>query len=565
MAIVKMAKLRVIGLLNDKERVYNYLQNKANVHIKTADKFENTKTKNTDEQVERLQNERARIDELILFFEDFMQNQNDFEISFEDMIEEGKQCQCVEELEKIKIEIDKINKYINENNELIVVLLKNGKEMVSDLVKNKVITLKNKDFNDCTALEMVKNIRNDNERLKNRLSQIKENVLNNIKIESFKAKSEFLAHEIQNTECDGKIRMTERTFIMEFYTPQQEIGDLVERLENLSNTLVCEEVKIKKTDNVPTLTKNGKLTRQAEFVTNMYSVPSYHEVDPNKLMFWFYMIFFGYIMADIGLGICLIIIGYTLARKQKSKGVGLWNLIGTGGFFAIFWGFLYRSFFGFTIEFLPQMLPDAQNNAILTLLMCLLMGIAHISCGYFMAGLNAIKRGSVTDAIFDCFLWDTFFIGMTMCASKFLLSFFNIVDFNTTGTLQSFLTAIAIPGLILMVASLVLIMVFAGRKTKNIFGKLIKAFTSMYGIINLFSDILSYARLFGLMLSGAIIGSQFDAIGVGLIQGGSIFGILMGGFVIVIGNTFNLAMGALGAYIHDCRLQYIEYFGKCPI
>ena len=32
--------------------------------------------------------------------------------------------------------------------------------------------------------------------------------------------------------------------------------------------------------------------------------------------------------------------------------------------------------------------------------------------------------------------------------------------------------------------------------------------------------------------------------------------------VLIVGHSFNIAINALGAYVHSCRLQYIEFFGK---
>ena len=75
------------------------------------------------------------------------------------------------------------------------------------------------------------------------------------------------------------------------------------------------------------------------------------------------------------------------------------------------------------------------------------------------------------------------------------------------------------------------------------------------------SDILSYARLFGLMLSGMIIAQTFNDMGLSILNGGGV-GYVLGPLIFIIGHGFNLAMGVLGAYIHDSRLQYIEFFGK---
>ena len=90
-----------------------------------------------------------------------------------------------------------------------------------------------------------------------------------------------------------------------------------------------------------------------------------------------------------------------------------------------------------------------------------------------------------------------------------------------------------------------------------------KPFTAAYGIINYVSDILSYARLYGLMLSGSQIASIFtNTLAIGMLFPQGPVGIIFGIILIIIGNVFNLAINLLGAYIHDARLQYVEFYGK---
>ena len=45
-------------------------------------------------------------------------------------------------------------------------------------------------------------------------------------------------------------------------------------------------------------------------------------------------------------------------------------------------------------------------------------------------------------------------------------------------------------------------------------------------------------------------------------MGGSIPGAIIFILVFLIGHSLNLAINALGAYVHTCRLQYVEFFGK---
>lgn len=43
---------------------------------------------------------------------------------------------------------------------------------------------------------------------------------------------------------------------------------------------------------------------------------------------------------------------------------------------------------------------------------------------------------------------------------------------------------------------------------------------------------------------------------------GSIIGFILSLLIYIVGHVFNLAMGLLSAYVHDSRLQYIEFFNK---
>ena len=108
----------------------------------------------------------------------------------------------------------------------------------------------------------------------------------------------------------------------------------------------------------------------------------------------------------------------------------------------------------------------------------------------------------------------------------------------------------------------------AGRKEK-LLGKFTKGFGAAYGIINYASDILSYARLYGLMLSGAVIAQIISGYAVtgmngstGFLMSGNPALIILGVILLIVGHTFNLAIGLLGAYIHDARLQYVEFYGR---
>ena len=108
-------------------------------------------------------------------------------------------------------------------------------------------------------------------------------------------------------------------------------------------------------------------------------------------------------------------------------------------------------------------------------------------------------------------------------------------------------------------AGAALILLTGGRSKKGI-GRVIGGLSSLYDITSYLSDILSYARLLALGLATGVIAQVVNL--MGSLAGGGAVGTLVLLFAFVIGHTFNLAINALGAFVHSCRLQYIEFFGK---
>ena len=93
-----------------------------------------------------------------------------------------------------------------------------------------------------------------------------------------------------------------------------------------------------------------------------------------------------------------------------------------------------------------------------------------------------------------------------------------------------------------------------GRANKNVFGKIFGGFKGIYGLINLLSDLLSYCRLFGLALSSCAIAMAFNTLGLTLGVAGYV--------VLVVLHVFNIGLAVLSAYVHNARLQVLEFYGK---
>ena len=366
---------------------------------------------------------------------------------------------------------------------------------------------------------------------------------------------DYIGYEAEKAALDEKMRATERTFLLEAFVPE-DAEEVVRRELSEAGTVYLEFSEPAEDEELPTLCKNNAVVSDFESLTNTYSVPNAREMDPNTVMSVFYSVFMGFIMADIGYGLLMMLGGGWLKYKNRGRKGGLGALAGVfaiGGIFAVIWGFLFNSLFGITLP-IPTVLPNAQSDmwtfagigipAVLVIAM--LLGIVQLLAGYICKAVQCWRRGEVLDGILDGVVWAVFSLGAGLAIAG-LVEEWNIPILVTVGGITAGVT-------------LVIAMIAAGRHEK-FFGKLSKGFGTLYGIINYMSDILSYARLYGLMLSGAVIAQIVSQYAVGFITGGGVLAVL-GVLLMLVGHVFNLAIGLLGAYIHDARLQYVEFYGR---
>ena len=111
------------------------------------------------------------------------------------------------------------------------------------------------------------------------------------------------------------------------------------------------------------------------------------------------------------------------------------------------------------------------------------------------------------------------------------------------------------PAVVLVIG--VLLLVYGSGRGKKGFGKVTGLVSAVYnGVTGFFSDILSYVRLMALMLSGAVLAQVFNMLGA---TTGNVVGFVV---IALIGNALNLALNLLGCYVHDMRLQFLEFFGR---
>jgi len=300
---------------------------------------------------------------------------------------------------------------------------------------------------------------------------------------------------------------------------------------------------------VPVRLKNNRFTSALNMVTEMYSLPSYANVDPNPLMAIFFIVFYGIMMADMGYGLLMFIAGLLITKKYAPKGTGgnMFNLMIWGGISTFIMGVLTGGFFGdfipklveminpAAVASLPKLLTDPPikplDDTIRILIGAMALGIVHLVTGMVISVVIKARRKEYMSILWNEVTWWIVLAGLALM----LLGVTNIV--------------LIIGGIMVVVGS--------GWEEKNIFKKLLAVLVSLYNnVTGWLGDILSYSRLMALMLAGSVIAQVFNTLGQ---LPGNVIAFLI---ISLVGNALNFALNLLGCYVHDLRLQCLEFFNK---
>ena len=354
--------------------------------------------------------------------------------------------------------------------------------------------------------------------------------------------SDRAAIALRREEAKSRLVGTDKVFLLEGWLPADRCAALEKALEPFTCAIETREPTEDEYPQVPVQLKNNKLTRPLNMVTEMYSLPAYGTLDPNPLMAPFFILFYGIMMADMGYGLLMFLAGFLISKKYAPKGTagnlfGLMTLCGistfimgavTGGFFGDFLTQVVKLTTGgdFTLPALFTPLDDT----LMILIGAMALGMVQIITGMAISFVRKLKNGQVMDAVWEELTWWVVFAGLGLMAAGMT-------------------SVVLYVGLAMVVLGPVL--------TNKGFGKITGIFGSLYNhITGYFGDILSYSRLMALMLAGSVIAQVFNTLGA--IPGNIIVFLIIS----LAGNALNFALNLLGCYVHDLRLQCLEYFGK---
>ena len=390
------------------------------------------------------------------------------------------------------------------------------------------------------------------------------------------ASEEFLTIETQKKEAPLVFATSDHAFAIEGWIPDDEFATVRSRVEEVTD----DRVYVTKIDGaagggnvgddggnigdhgdcddstVPIEFDNSKIVKPFEAITNLYSRPRYHEIDPTTLIFIAFPLFYGMILGDIGYA--LILLAISLYGRSKLHGEG-WNSLFTVLIYCnistLFFGILYAEFLGFplaglhghpglipgwhTIEIMQGLggemitYPIHRTHAILTLLVVtLIVGMAHINLGFITGFSNILKTHGLKAAILEKVSWMVLQLG----AIIMLLGAMDIV-----------------PGILPVGAGvlvLAVIMMIAGEGA-----------VAVIELPSIVSNVLSYSRLLAVGLSSIGIASAVNLMAGMLMDSGGLL-VVVAAIVFIFGHGINTALSIIAPGLHALRLQYVEFFGK---
>ena len=348
---------------------------------------------------------------------------------------------------------------------------------------------------------------------------------------------------LRREEAKSRLIETDKVFLLEGWLPADRCTALEKALEPFTCAVETREPAEDEYPQVPVQLRNNKLTRPLNMVTEMYSLPAYGTLDPNPLMAPFFILFYGIMMADMGYGILMMIASVVIGKKYRPKGTSgeLFSLLGlcglstfivgamTGGFFGDFLTQLVAIVSPGTVFTLPKLF-DPLDDLTMILIGSMALGVVQIITGMAISLIEKCRRKKFLDAFFEEITWWIVFLGIALAVLK-------------KGTAVLYLGC-----------ALVLLGPIVQGKG---WGKLTGVFGSIYNhVTGYFGDILSYTRLMALMLAGSVIAQVFNMLAA---MPGNVIAFLI---ISMLGNAMNFGLNLLGCYVHDLRLQCLEFFNK---
>ncbi len=360
-------------------------------------------------------------------------------------------------------------------------------------------------------------------------------------------------------KAERKIVQSGRLAVIKGFVPKKQFKSLSQKVQQaLSGRVLVIENQVGRNEDPPTLIRHNRFVRPFEEITKLYGVPEYDELDPTPIIAITFPLLFGLMFGDMGHGLLLLVggltVGWLIKNNQGMKNVCY--ILATCGVAALVAGALFGEFFG--VQLFAPLWFSPFDNVLSFLIFSLAVGVVQIASGLILEAANFLLKGNRVDAVLTSLPKLAFYIGAVYLIAAYQLDFAAWFSGPILFAVVPFLVLVLAKPVWQLAAHFSLRMVETGGEKTSLGQRL---FESGDLVTRLLSNTISYSRILALLMAHyALILATYTV--AGLVGGTSALGLVLAGFVIVVGNVFVIALEGLIVFIHDMRLHFYEWFSK---
>jgi len=383
-----------------------------------------------------------------------------------------------------------------------------------------------------TADENISRLLEENSLIEKKILNLKNQMKRIAEVESeFIIDSEkFLVGELEKSEAPLRFAETKEVFIVTGWILNENKEALQKRIRKIGKGIYLKFSEPMENENAPIKLKNPKVVNSFEFFFDLYTIPSYKEIDPTFFIFLTFPLLFGFILGDFGYGIATLML-FLIMRRVMPKAKGFFNILIIASLATILFGLVFGEFFGFEEVggyHIPHLLSRSEDEGIIELLkLSFIVGVIHINLGLLIGFFNEKKSHGFSQALFAKGGWFVLQIAVFMLG---LTPYPKYIGYSLLG--------------------LSILMLFKGEGIRGVLE-----------IPGIFGNIMSYARLMAIGVTSVLLALVINNLAKNMFHGGPVL-FAAGILLLAVGHIINIAIGILGSFLHSLRLHYVEFFSK---
>jgi len=299
-------------------------------------------------------------------------------------------------------------------------------------------------------------------------------------------------------------------------------------------------------ERIPVLLQNKPPFAPGEDLVKVYSHPGYHDFDPSGFVLYCFAVFFGMIVGDAGYGLILLAFTFFLQKKigrSSPFAIRFFRLMYCLSFAVTGYGIISGGYFGVAPQpenplsrlcLVDLNTKEGQNFA---MIISVVIGMIHISLSFVMKFRSTRDISALGWVVV---IWSGYFLINSRMGHG--------VD-NEIATY-------------ILVAGFAVVFIFSST-SKNPLLRVLEGLNGLLGVVQVFSDVLSYLRLFALGIATVYMAQTFNMLAKDIVAGMPWFGYLFAALVLFAGHSVNLLLAIMGGVIHGLRLNFLEWYRWC--